>query len=248
MNIKDVSTLTGVSVRTLQHYDKIKLLSPKRNPQNDYREYTDEDLDLLQQILLFKACGFPLKEIKRMIYNPRFNRIKAYELQRKLLLHEKERIEKMLDTLDQSILSLEGDISMTNKDKFNGLDMTHNPYEDEARSLYGDEAVDKSNAFINSKTKLEQEEIARSMDQLFKDLAKLREYAPDSSVVQEAMASMYRFFNEHFGIHYSPEAFKGLGELYISDERFTKNIDRYGDGLAKFLSKAMSIYAKSLSE
>lgn len=58
MNTREVAGLTGVSVRTLHHYDEIGLLCPDRNPDNGYREYSEKDLDLLQQILFFKECGF----------------------------------------------------------------------------------------------------------------------------------------------------------------------------------------------
>lgn len=64
MNAKEVTKMTGVSVRTLHHYDQIGLLMPDRDPDNGYRVYSDEDLDRLQQILFFKACGFPLAQIK----------------------------------------------------------------------------------------------------------------------------------------------------------------------------------------
>jgi hypothetical protein len=59
---------------------------------------------------------------------------------------------------------------------------------------------------------------------------------------------MFRFFNENFGNIYMPEMFAGLGQMYVNDPRFTKNIDRYGDGLSQFLEGAMSVYAKNHSK
>ncbi|GAX48383.1 MerR family transcriptional regulator [Pseudolactococcus reticulitermitis] len=67
MNVKEVAKLAGISVRTLHHYDKIGLLVPTRNAWNDYRDYSDDDLDKLQQICFFKACGFPLTEIQHLL-------------------------------------------------------------------------------------------------------------------------------------------------------------------------------------
>lgn len=64
MNTNEVAVLTGVSVRTLHHYDKIGLLSPGRNPDNDYREYSENDLDMLQQILFLKPVAFPLQILR----------------------------------------------------------------------------------------------------------------------------------------------------------------------------------------
>jgi DNA-binding transcriptional MerR regulator len=245
MNTNEVAVLTGVSVRTLHHYDKIGLLSPGRNPDNDYREYAENDLDMLQQILFFKACGFSLAEIKMMLTSPGFNRDKAFILQKKYLLHEKERIDAMLDTLEKTIRSRKGDQKMTQKEKFAGFAMGDNPYEEEARRLWGEEAVNESNAKINSLSPREQNAVAENMEELFLELGKIRLEEPDSLVAQAAMNKMYQFFNNNFGYHYSLEAFAGLGQLYVKDERFLKNIDQYGEGLSAFLSRAMKIYAEN---
>jgi DNA-binding transcriptional MerR regulator len=245
MNTNEVAGLTGVSVRTLHHYDKIGLLNPNRNPENGYREYSDDDLDLLQQILFFKACGFSLAEIKKLLSNPNFDREKAFMVQKKYLLHEKKRIDAMLDTLEKTMKSWKGEQNMTQKEKFGGFDMTHNPYEEEARRLWGDEAVDASNARIESLSSDEQKEVAEGMEGLFQDLARIRNESPDSQTAQNAMENMYGYFNKNFGYQYSLEAFAGLGQLYVEDQRFTKNIDKYGEGLSAFLSQSMSIYAQN---
>ena len=84
------------------------------------------------------------------------------------------------------------------------------------------------------------------MEDLFQRLAKFRHLDPANAEVQDEMKSMYAFFNANFGYHYTPEAFRGLGQLYVQDERFTQNIDQYGEGLAAFLSRAMTIYADSI--
>lgn len=245
MNAKKVAKITGVSVRTLHHYDTISILSPGRNPENGYREYSEDDMDRLQQILFFKECGFSLAQIKELLSSPGFDREKAFDLQKKYLLHEKRRIEIMLETLEKSVQNMKGRMTMSIKDKFNGFDFTNNPYEDEARRLWGDKAVDQSNAHIKSLSQNEQEAIANGMDALFTDLAKIRMEAPDSATAQAAMAKMYSHFNTNFGFRYSLEAFAGVGQMYVTDERFTENVDKYGVGLSKFLSEAMKIYAES---
>lgn len=245
MNAKKVAKITGVSVRTLHHYDTIEILSPGRNPENGYREYSDDDMDRLQQILFFKECGFSLAQIKELLSSPNFDREKAFDLQKKYLLHEKRRIEMMLETLEKSVQNMKGRMTMSIKDKFHGFDFTNNPYEDEARRLWGDKAVEQSNAHIKSLSQNEQEAIAKGMDALFTDLAKIRKEAPDSATAQAAMAKMYSHFNLNFGFRYSLEAFAGVGQMYVTDERFTENVEKYGDGLAKFLSEAMKIYAES---
>ncbi|WP_277406623.1 TipAS antibiotic-recognition domain-containing protein [Lacrimispora xylanisolvens] len=134
---------------------------------------------------------------------------------------------------------------MTQSEKFYGFGKKHNPYEEEARRLWGNEAVDQSNEKLDSMTEEEQNQVFENMEQMFRELAKLCRKAPESEVVQNAINNMYRFFNENFGVTYTLEAFAGLGQLYISDSRFTENIDQYAEGLSAFLSKAMGYYADS---
>ena len=249
MNIREVAALAGVSVRTLQHYDSKQLLTPSRNAQNGYRAYTDEDVTRLQQILFFKACGFTLGRIKAILDDPAYDREEALVWQRRYLLHEKARLDAMLDTLDKTLRDLQThgkDVpDMTQADKLAGFDFTRNPYEEEARRRWGDKAVDESNAKLASKTETEQAEMAREMEDLFRELAALRTESPAAGAVQEAVGRLYRYFNDNFA-HYSPQAFAGLGEMYVADERFTQSIDRLGPGLSAFLQKAMALYAQGV--
>ncbi len=244
MTISEVAALTGVSVRTLHHYDRIGLLCPGRNPDNGCRTYSEQDLDRLQQILFFKACGFALDKIGKLLASESFDQEEAFLLQKKYLLYEKKRIDAMLTTLEKTLMSMKGETTMTTKEKFGGFDMSHNPYEEEARRLWGDETVNRSKNHVESLSAKEQDALAKGMNELFSRLASLRHHAPDSEIAQQAMAEMYRYFNENFGIRYSPEAFAGVGQLYITDPRFTKNIDQYGEGLSAFLAEAMGIYAE----
>lgn len=245
MTAKQVAVLTGISVRTLHHYDNIGLLSPARSSENSYRHYSNKDLDMLQQILFFRECGFQLKQIKLMLHNPAFNKAASFDLQERCLLHEKKRIEHMLKTLRKTRKNMKGENTMTAKEKFVGLSMSSNPYEQEARELWGDAAVDSSKSHIESLSKAELEAIPEEMDALFTELAALLQENPASAPVQSAVARLYQFFNTNFGCRYTPEAFAGLGRLYVEDSRFTENIDQYGKGLSAFLCKAMGIYANT---
>ena len=97
MTVNEVSKLTGVSIRTLQYYDKIGLLKPTGYTESGYRLYDDTALEMLQQILLFKELEFPLKEIKEIISRPDFDRNKALKQQIKLLTMKKEHLENLID-------------------------------------------------------------------------------------------------------------------------------------------------------
>ena len=97
MTVNEVSKLTGVSIRTLQYYDKIGLLHPSGHTQAGYRLYDDTALEKLQQILLFRELEFPLKDIKAIMNNPNFDRKKALEQQIALLTLKKEHLENLID-------------------------------------------------------------------------------------------------------------------------------------------------------
>ena len=97
MTVNEVSKLTGVSIRTLQYYDKIGLLKPAEYTQAGYRLYDDTALEKLQQILLFKELEFSLKEIKEIISRKDFDRNKALKQQIELLTLKKEHLENLIN-------------------------------------------------------------------------------------------------------------------------------------------------------
>lgn len=248
MNINEVASLTGLSVRTLHHYDKIGLLIPNRNSENGYREYSEEDLNRLQQILFFKECGFPLSVIQEMLKNPEFDQEQAFQIQKEYLMHERQRIDTMLNTLLKTQQTWKGELTMTPKEKFEGFDLSKNPYKEEAKRRWGEEAVEKSSQTIAALGKEGQNALSEQMNDIFRTLAEVRHLPADSSEVAEQMEAYYRFLNDNFGYHYSPEAFAGLGQLYVNDTRFTESIDRFGEGLSVFLSQAMEHYSAKLKD
>ncbi|MBJ6362448.1 MerR family transcriptional regulator [Paenibacillus sp. GCM10012307] len=249
MKVKEVADLTGISVRTLHHYDEIGLLHPEETTGAGYRLYSDRNLEMLQQILFFRELGFPLKKIKDIVTNPSFDRLESLTLHRKMMLEKRNRIEQMLATIDKTIQHAKGEIAMTRKEKFEGFDFSHNPYEQEARARWGNEAVEESNATLQGLSKEEQKVMGDRMNDIYIHLASLRHVLPDSGAAQAAIKEWYDFLNSGVvGHHYSLEAFKGLGQMYVDDERFTKNIDKFGEGLALFMRDAMAAFADSNKE
>ena len=95
--VKEVSELTGVSIRTLHYYDSIGLLRPTEITESGYRLYDDTALERLQQILLFRELQFPLKEIKEILDSPNFDKDKCLEQQITLLQLKKEHLENLID-------------------------------------------------------------------------------------------------------------------------------------------------------
>ncbi|MEK4026588.1 MerR family transcriptional regulator [Mammaliicoccus sciuri] len=234
MKVKEVAELTGVSIRTLHHYDDIGLLRPDHVTEAGYRLYSNENLADLQQILFFRELGFSLKRIKELLLSPEFERVAALELQRDMLLDKKSQLEIMLATIDRTIQSERGETKMTNEEKFKGFDFRTNPYEEEAKARWGEKAVGQTKHNFN-------EEMQEKMNRIYFKLAELRHLEPGSDEAQEAIEKWFMLLNQMGS--YSLAAFKGLGEMYVADERFTQNIDQFGEGLAVFMRDAMSIYS-----
>ena len=131
---------------------------------------------------------------------------------------------------------------LANEEKFRGFDFSHNPYEEEARKIWGDKAVDDSNTKIACMSEDKQRALVEEMESIYRRLAALRHGPPESDEAQAAIKAWYDLLNANFST-YSPETFKTLGQMYVDDERFTESIDRFGKGLAVFMRNAMAVFA-----
>ncbi|HIW32916.1 MAG TPA: MerR family transcriptional regulator [Candidatus Paenibacillus intestinavium] len=238
MNVKEVSQLVGISIRTLHHYDEIGLLKPDQHTAAGYRQYSPHNLQTLQHILFFKELGFSLKLIKEMIQRPTFDSSDALELQRKSLIAKRSQYDKMIATIEHTIAHLKGEKTMSAKEKFDGLQWDHNPYEQEARERWGDEAVNHSQKKMNAFSTEQQSAISEQWEQLYRQLASRIGTAVDSPETEQLITEWFQMLNNNFGT-YSYDAFIGLGQMYVLDERFSTNIDRYGAGLAQYMCDAM---------
>lgn len=246
MKIKETADLVGISVRTLHYYDEIDLLRPSQTTTAGYRIYTEEDLDELQQILLFREMGFPLNKIREIMSDPGFYRTEALKMHRQLLIDKRKQLDQMIETVDKTIKYARGEIAMTNKEKFQGFDFSHNPHEAEARKRWGDETVDAANERVNKMAQNEQKNFADKFNAIYFKLAEIRHLDPASDEAQAGIREWYDMLNKMGS--YSPEAFRGLGQMYVDDERFTKNIDKFGDGLALFMRDSMAVFADRCEE
>ncbi|MDS1003889.1 MerR family transcriptional regulator [Clostridium sporogenes] len=249
--IKEVADMAGISVRMLHHYDKIGLLKPESVSAAGYRLYSDENLDRLQQILFFKELNFSLQEIKIILDSPNFDKKEALNTHRQLLLEKKIRLEKIIQSVDKTISSMEGEFKMDKKEMFNVFEMTEieehqRKYSEEVKEKYGNTSVYKeSNKKTSKYTKEDWRNIMKDWDEIYKRLASLMDESPDNKEVQESIHQFREHISENF-YDCTPEIFRGLGELYVNDERFTANIDKYKTGLSKFLREAINVYCDNI--
>ncbi|MGN0469131.1 MAG: MerR family transcriptional regulator [Acutalibacteraceae bacterium] len=236
--VNQVSKLTGVSVRTLHHYDTIGLLKPTAVTQAGYRLYDDTALERLQQILLFRELEFSLKDIKAILESPNFDREKALKQQIKLLTLKKEHIENLI------ALAREIETNGGYKMDFKAFDTSEiEKYAAEAKERWGQTAAYKE---YQQKTENQndnrQKASADKLMQIFTEIGKIKHLSPDSDEAQKLIEKLQNCITENY-YTCTKQILQGLGQMYVADERFKANIDQNGgEGTAEFAEKAITIY------
>ena len=238
MTVHEVSRLTGVSIRALQYYDKIGLLHPAEYTEAGYRLYDDAALETLQQILLFRELEFPLKDIKKIISSPHFDRSKALEQQIRLLKLKKEHIENLID------LAIGIKAIGVRQLKFDAFDTRKiDEYAAQAKASWGTtpayrEYEEKS----KGRTKEDDMRIQQGMVDIFAEFGAIRNTDPASEEAQALVKKLQDYITQHM-YTCTKEILGGLGKMYAGGGDFTKNIDSFGgEGTAEFASRAIEIY------
>ena len=240
MTVNEVSKLTGVSIRTLQYYDKIGLLHPAKYTEAGYRLYNDAALETLQQILLFRELEFPLKDIKEIISRPDFDRSKALEQQIMLLTLKKEHIENLIDLAKG--IKLWG----VRKLKFEAFDTSKiDEYAAQAKAYWGKTPAYKEfEEKSRGRTKEEDKKIYQGMIDIFGEFGQIRNTEPSSKDAQALVKKLQDYITEHM-YTCTKKILSSLGKMYAGGGDFTKNIDSYGgEGTAEFTSQAIEIYCR----
>ena len=237
MTVNEVSKLTGVSIRTLQYYDKIGLLHPAKYTEAGYRLYDDAALEKLQQILLFRELEFPLKDIKKIISSPDFDRSKALEQQIELLQLKKEHIENLID-LAKEIKRL--GVGKLTFDAFNTKKMDE--YAAQAKASWGTTPAYKEfEEKSKGRTREDDQKIYQGMIDIFGEFGQIRDTDPASAEAQALVKKLQDYITEHM-YTCTKEILSGLGKMYAGGGDFTKNIDSYGgEGTAVFAARAIEI-------
>ncbi len=249
-SVKRLAKLAGVSVRTLHLYDQNGLLKPETRTSAGYRLYGEKELLRLQQILFYKELDFPLQEIKNILDNPSFNLIKALESHKEALAARRSRITTLLATIDKTILNLKGNTMLSHEELYKGLPKEQaKTYRKEAIEKYGQEQIEHSENSLRSLGKDGFEELKAESGEIWLTLFSLREQSPESDEVQEQIARHYNSIRKFWGTQFledkQADAYEGLGNLYLQDERFTTIEGKSQPEFAAFLNKAMSFYARS---
>ena len=236
--VNEVSKLTGISVRTLHHYDEIGLLKPTEVTEAGYRLYDDIAMERLQHILLFKELQFPLKDIKEILDSPDFDRNKALEQQIELLTLKKEHLENLI--LYARGIKLMGVKYMDFK-AFDTKKMDE--YAAKAKENWGKTEAYKE---FEEKSKDWTEEttgnIAKDMMVLFVEFGEMKDLDPSDERVQAQVKKLQDYITKNF-YNCTTQILSGLGQMYACGGEFTTNIDNTGgEGTAEFCNRAIQIY------
>ena len=236
--VKEVSRLTGVSVRTLHHYDAIGVCKPSKVTEAGYRLYDDAALERLQAVLLFRELQVPLKEIKEMLDSPIFDPKEALDQQIRLLELQKKHIEQLIsfarEIKDKGVKEM----------NFDAFDKTEvDQYAAEVKERWGNtKAYKQWEERAGKKTPDEFRESNAGLMALFAEIGARKELLPEEESVQQKIEELQKFITDNY-YTCTDEILSGLGQMYVNDDRMKRNIDKAGgEGTAEFASKAISIY------
>ena len=236
-----VAALSGVTIRTLHHYDEIGLLSPSGRSAAGYRVYEEADLERLQRILFYRELGFTLKEISTIVDDPGTDAMGHLRRQRGLLARRIERLGAMVDAIDYEMEARTMDIRLTPEERFEVFgEFRPEDHAEEAERRWGEtEAYKESNRRVSRYGKEDWLRLKSEAEEVQARLAAAFEagLAPDS---EEAMAAVeaHRQHISRWFYECTYEVHRGLAEMYLTDERFRSHYDTQTPGLAAFIREA----------
>lgn len=236
--VKEVSRLTGVSVRTLHHYDAIGLLKPAKVTEAGYRLYDDAALGRLQTILLFRELQFPLKEIRDLLETPDFDPMAALDDQIRLLQLRREHLDRLIDHARQI-------------QKTGVMNMDFKAYDTKKLDTYAAEAKKRwghTDAWRESqqkqKTQAQEVSDADGLMDIFRRLGAYRNADPAAPEAQALIRELQQYICDHY-YNCTNQILMGLGQMYAAGDEMNENIDRSGGpGTGDFARRAIEIYCK----
>jgi DNA-binding transcriptional MerR regulator len=243
--VKQLSTLAGVSIRTLHYYDEVGLLKPEAYGDNGYRYYGEQASFRLQQIMFFKELDFSLEEIKRIIDRPEFDLLQALQLHKEALQSRTMRLDHLIHTIDHTILHLKGKQAMKQKELFSGFtEEKQKQYEAEIRQRYGEKAFEGVKDW-NSYNADQKAVIQADGQAIYEDIKDHMDKGFDSPEVQSCIVR----WHQHLRYFYEPsvERLSGLADMYVESPDFASMFtENYGPGYVDFLHKAIKTYCSRL--
>jgi DNA-binding transcriptional MerR regulator len=247
-SVTQLARMAGVSVRTLHVYDKMGLLQPSVRTDAGYRQYGEAELLRLQQILFYKELDFPLKGILDILDDPGFDLAEALAGHKRALSARRDRLDILLRTIDNTIDHLKNK-NMSNFERlYEGLPREQAAaLRQEAIDHWGEEAILRSENALMGRSKASLDQLKADQKDISEKLRTLRHQDPASPPVQEQIARHCRNIRSFWGMGdgetIKAKAYKGLGELYVSDGRYMTRDGKPDPEFAGFMRAAMNYYA-----
>jgi DNA-binding transcriptional MerR regulator len=239
--IKKFAELAGVTTRTLRYYDEIGLLNPAELGNNGYRYYDQHSLMKLQQILFFRELDIPLNDIQLIMSQPDFNLLGALDEHRSSLEKKAERLNKLINTIDNTLATIRGERLMTAEEYFEGFDETR--YEEETRQRWGStpQYAESQHKWASYSKEQKQEIKAEGGRLTVRMVSENPDASPDDPDVQAAIGEYFAYLNKNF---YTCDLgfLRGLADMWVADPRFAINYERIRAGGAEFVRDAVHIY------
>jgi DNA-binding transcriptional MerR regulator len=233
-----VAALTGVSVRTLHHYDHIGLVVPSVRTPAGYRGYTDADIERLHLVLVYRSVGMPLDEIRTLLDDPGADELDHLRRQHALLLEQADRLQHTIKAVEELMNAHRQGIRLTAEEQIEifGTTAFSEEYAAEAEERWGEtDAWKQSQQRVSRFSKDDWIAIKAEGDALVDALAQAkRGGVQPGSVEANELAARHRASIERF-YDCSDEMHRNLVEMYLADERFTRYYDDVEPGLAQFV-------------
>ncbi len=239
--VKQLSKLAGVTPRTLHHYDEIGLLKPSRVGDNGYRYYGEESLLRLQQILFYRELDIPLEDIKKIMGRRDFDVLGALQSHKDALRKQVTRLNRLINTVDNTINHLKGNNIMSDKAYFEGFsEAEQEKYAVEAEQMYDPETVRESNRKWKAYSAAKKESIMAEGKAIYIDMIAAMPKGAASPEVQ-TIVERWRKHMDHF---WTPklDQLLALASGYNDDPRFKANFDKMHPQLAEFMHAAVKVY------
>lgn len=242
--VGEVARLTGVSVRTLHHYEQVGLVTPQRGAANGYRLYDDSQLTRLRDVLLYRGFGFSLERIAEVLDNNTDPRTTLLE-QQSLLSQQIRRLQDMQAALKKEIDAMDNGTPLTGAEKLEIFGADYDPaWEAEAEQRWGGTQAWQQSAERTKKLrKQDWIRIKQSQDELMERMADaLRAGVAPDSAEGMALAEQHRHQVANF-YDCTHHMHRSLGSMFVGDERFAATFNTVQDGLAHWVSQAITANA-----
>ena len=242
--VKQVADLSGVTIRTLHHYDQIGILPPSGRTEKGYRLYSRDDLLVLQQILFYRELDFRLEQISELLDDPEYDTVTALEQQRQRLVQQRKHMWELIQTLDRTLADLQGEVQMSLSDKelYEGFDQEKiDRWNREVDEQYDPKVVAESRRKVGKMSKDQFKAVQQEGEDVTDAIGEKMDLGADAAEVQTLIARHHAWIENFYAC--SAEMYKGLGQLYIQNPEFTAYYEKFKPGLAQFMSEAMAVFA-----